>query len=103
MQRMLLAMGLLVGIAVAYIDSQPSWNDAGIIAGGLLLTSGILTLAGFRRPWLMALAVGLWIPARTLYVSHDASTLLVVLFALVGAYLGWAVRRGLDATLHRAS
>ena len=102
MQNILLTIAVLAGLFSAYVDSLPTWDDTGILAGSLLLVSGLLTLLGHRRPWLIALAVGLWIPLHDIYLSHDFSMLLVLLFPFVGAYGGWAVRLGIRKTLHLA-
>jgi HAAS domain-containing protein len=102
MQNILLAVAALVGLFSAYVDSRPNWDDTGILAGGLLIVSGLLTLLGHRKPWLIALAVGIWIPLHDIYLSHDFSLLLVLLFPLVGAYGGWLVRLGIRKTLHPA-
>jgi hypothetical protein len=102
MQNILLAVAVLAGLFSAYVDSRPTWDDTGILAGGLLITSGLLTLLGHRKPWLIALAVGIWIPLHDIYLSHDFRMLLVLLFPLVGAYGGWLVRMGIRKTLHPA-
>jgi hypothetical protein len=102
MQNLLLAGAVLAGLFAAYVDALPKWDDTGMLVGGLLLVSGLLTLLGHRRPWLIALAVGLWIPLHDIYLSHDPRMLLVLLFPLVGAYAGWAVRLGIRKTLHLA-
>ena len=102
MQNILLAVAVLAGLFSAYVDSRPTWDDTGILAGGLLMISGLLTLLGHRKPWLIALAVGIWIPLHDIYLSHDFRLLLVLLFPLVGAYGGWLVRLGIRKTLHPA-
>jgi hypothetical protein len=102
MQKVLLAVGVLFGLFAAYVDSRPTWDDTGVLVFGLLAGAGLLTLLGYRRPWLMALAVGLWIPLHHIYLSYDWALLLVLLFPLVGAYAGWAVRLGVRKTLHTA-
>jgi hypothetical protein len=101
-QNILLAVAVLAGLFSAYVDSRPTWDDTGILAGGLLIISGLLTLLGHRKPWLFALAVGIWIPLHDIYLSHDLRMLLVLLFPLVGAYGGWLVRLGIRKTLHPA-
>jgi hypothetical protein len=98
-QTVLLSLGLLSGLCLAYIDSLPKWDDTGILVGSLLLVSALLTFLGYRRPWLLALAVGLWIPLHSLYLSHDPRIMVVFVFPLVGAYTGWAARAGLRRTL----
>ncbi len=101
-QNLLLSIALLAGLFSAYVDSRPTWDDTGILAGGLLLISGLLTLLGHRKPWLIALAVGLWIPLHDIYLTHDFLLLIVLLFPLVGAYGGWAVRLGIRKTFRPA-
>jgi len=102
MQSILLSVGVLAGLFSAWVDSRPAWDDTGVLAGGLLLVSGLLTLLGGRRPWLIALAVGIWIPLHDIYLSHDLRMLLVLLIPTLGAYAGWAVRLGVRKTLHLA-
>ena len=129
LQKILLVLGVLAGVFLAYVDALPKWDDTGILAGGLFLVSGLLALAGYRRPWLLALAVGLWIPLHVsglltllgyrrpwllalaiglwiplhdIYLTHDFRMLLVLIFPFAGAYLGWAVHLGLRKMLHPA-
>ncbi len=102
MQSILLAAAVLAGLFSAYVDSRPHWDDTGLLVGGLILISGLIALLGHRKPWLIALAVGIWIPLHDIYLSHDLRMLLVLLFPLVGAYGGWLVRLGIRKTLHPA-
>jgi len=102
MQKIYLVLAVASGLFIAYLDARPGWDATGILAGGLLLSAGLLTLLGARRPWLVALAVGIWLPLHDLYTTHDISMLLVLLFPLAGAYLGWAVRWGLRRVIHLA-
>lgn len=109
MQKILLALAILVGLLIAYVDSRPTWDDTGITAGTMLLSSGLLTLLGYRHPWLIALAVGLSTPLYEIYISRNFSLPGVVLLPLfilcitfVGAYAGWAVRLGIRKTLNMA-
>ena len=102
MQSLLFAAAILAGLFSAYVDSRPNWDDTGVLAGGLLLISGLLTLLGHRKPWLIALAVGIWIPLHDIYLSHDLRMLFVLLIPLVGAYGGWLVRMVIHKTLHPA-
>lgn len=92
LQRILLSAGAMAGILLAYVDSLPKWDDAGIIAGSLVLISGVFTLIGYRRPWLMALAVGVSIPLRGIIETHDLSLLVLLVFPFLGAYAGFLIR-----------
>lgn len=102
MQNLLLGIAVLAGLFSAYIDSRPTWDDTGILVGGLLLVSGLLTLLGHRRPWLIALAVGLWIPMFEIFKTHDLMMVIVLFIPLIGAYGGWLVRLGIRKTFHPA-
>ena len=109
MQKLLLAVAILTGLFIAYVDSRPTWDDTGITVGTMLLSSGLLTLLGYRRPWLIALAIGLWTPLYETYLSHNFNfpgvilfPLIVLLINFVGAYAGWAARLGIRKTLHPA-
>ena len=102
MQKILLVLGLLAGLFFAYVDALPNWDDTGILAGLLLLTSGLLTLLGYRRPWLLALAVGLWIPLHDVFVLHDLRIFLVLIIPFVGAYAGWAAHQVFRKTVKAA-
>jgi hypothetical protein len=102
MQKILLVSGVLAGLFLAYLDSLPNWDDTGILVIGLLLSSGLLALLGYKRPWLLALAIGLWIPLHDIYLTHDLRMLFVFIFPFVGAYLGWAVHLLVRKTMHPA-
>jgi len=100
MQSLLLGIAVLAGMFSLYVDTRPTWDDTGILVVGLLLTSGILTLLGHSLPWLIALAVGVWIPAYEIFKSHDILMLIILLIPLIGAYGGWLVRLGFQKTFH---
>jgi len=109
MQKILLGLAILTGLFIAFVDSRPTWDDTGITAGAMLLSSGLLTLLGYRRPWLIALAIGLWTPLYETYLSRNFRfpgvilfPLLVLLIPMIGAYAGWAVRLGIRKTMHPA-
>jgi hypothetical protein len=102
MQNILLAVAVAAGLFSAYIDSRPNWDDTGILAFGILIVSGLITLLGFRRPWLAALAVGIWIPLHGIFITYKYASILALVFAFIGAYGGWLVRLGIQKTFHPA-
>lgn len=51
-----------VGIALAWVDQSPGWDDTAVIVMLVLLASGLFGLISAKRPWLWALLVGGGIP-----------------------------------------
>ncbi|HEY6708145.1 MAG TPA: hypothetical protein VJB61_11200, partial [Actinomycetota bacterium] len=45
------------------------------------------------RPWLWALAVGLWIPALGIILRHNPTALIALVPAFLGAFAGAGARR----------
>lgn len=92
------ALLLLAGIAIAWVDSRPTWDDTGVTAGALLAAGAIGTLAGVR-PWMAAALV-----VSPLLVAESRSANLGLLLAPVvsfaGAYAAAACRQLLGASSH---
>jgi hypothetical protein len=101
---LLLLLALSLGLAIAWIDSRPHWNDDGITAGMLLLSASLLGLIGPRRPWLWALAVGLWVPLNLNVQKPSLGNILggfvILAFPMAGAYMGMGVRRLMGRSFH---
>ena len=95
MQKILLAIATLAGLFLAYIDSRPTWDDTAIMVAAISIVSGVIALLGFERPWLLALAVGIWIPLYGTFFSHNFGSIIALVIAFIGAYAGWAFRNGL--------
>jgi hypothetical protein len=93
MQKALLVIALAVGGLIASIDSRPNWDDTGVTAGAIFVACGALGAAGPGRPWLWALAVGLWIPVLGIMTTRNYGTLLALPIAFGGAYVGMEIRR----------
>jgi len=102
MQKILLAIAVVAGLFFAYVDSRPTWDDTGITVGVILLTSGLLALVGFQRPWLLALAIGVWLPLYEILTTHTYASIVALIIAFIGAYGGWIVRLGIRKTFHTA-
>ncbi len=92
----LAVVAVALGVSIAYMDSRPNFDDAGVTAAALLVSAGMLGIIGPRRPWLWAIGVGAWIPLQGMALTHDFTTLLVLLFPFAGAYLGRLVRTSLQ-------
>jgi hypothetical protein len=84
----LTAIALLAGIAITGLDSRPGWDDTGITAGLILLTTAILGMLMPPRAWLWALLVGTWIPIRGIALHQNYGSILALVIAFVGAYSG---------------
>ena len=81
------------GLAVAWMDSRPGFDATGITAGSLLITGAVAAFIARRRPWLWALAAGMWVP---LFEIRDASMIepfAALPFAGIGAAAGWFAAR----------
>jgi hypothetical protein len=93
--RVLLVLAGFAGVAVAYVDSRPTWDDTGVTAGAMFLFAAVLGLLGPQRPWLWALTVGAGVPAYAVLRKPAVGTLMllaVLVFPFAGAYLGRVVR-----------
>jgi hypothetical protein len=93
MQRFVLLAGLAVGIALGYVDSRPLWDDTGVTALAVLVSTFVLGALAPQRPWATALAVGIWIPVFGIVGRGNYGSLLALAFAFAGAYGGMLLRR----------
>lgn len=94
MRSRILAMAAIsVGLAIAYVDSRPTWDDAGVTVIALIASSFLISAAAGRRPWLWAILVGGWIPALEFGIGRNPASFIALVFAFAGAYAGSAVSR----------
>ncbi len=93
----MLTTAALVGLAIAWADARPHWDDTGITAFSMVLAAGCFGLLIPWRPWHWALAVGAWIPldlfARTPTAGTAVGGLVILGFPLAGALVGAWIRR----------
>lgn len=102
MQKILIGIAAIAGLFSLYVDTRPDWDDTGVLAFGILLVCGLLALFGFQRPWLLALAVGAWIPLYGILITHNYASILALIIAFIGAYAGWAFRIGIRKSFKTA-
>ena len=98
MQKLLILIAIVIGHMFAYIDSRPDWDDAGVLAVSIAIVCAILAYLYPRRPWIWAIAVGVWIPLHNLVHNGNFGSLLALAFAAAGAYLGAWLRNSLAPT-----
>jgi len=84
-----LILAIAMGLVIAWIDSRPKWDDAGITALMVLAASALCAFLASRRPWLIALAAGIWIPLSGILSSGNFGSLLAIIPAFIGAFIGW--------------
>ncbi len=99
-QTLLVVSAVALGLMIAWVDTRPTWDDTGITVFALLIGSGIIGLLAGKRPWLFALAVGIWLPLWYILTKHDLAMVFLLAFPFVGVYFGWAVHLGLRKLHH---
>ncbi len=95
MHIVLLVVAVALGGLITYLDSRPGWDDTGVTALAVLVASGVLGFLGPKRPWLWALAIGLWIPLLGIIREQNFGSLIALVVAFVGTYVGMAIRRSI--------
>ena len=83
-------MALVAGVAIAWMDTRPRWDDAGITAGCVALTAALASASG-ARPWLVVLFVAG--PVVIAEIAGGFGVLFAVVMAVFGAAVGWGLRR----------
>lgn len=83
-----LVLGLALGVALAWIDSRPTWDDTGVTFVGILLVSAVCTALGTRPWWLVALFVGGLIPVVEITLASNWLSLLALVPAVLGSLAG---------------
>jgi hypothetical protein len=83
----------VIGLTLGYLDSQPSWDDSGITAALLLLSSAMAAGISGRRPWLWALLTGSWIPLFEVWGTAGLASLAALGVAMIWAFGGYLLVR----------
>jgi hypothetical protein len=90
-----LFIALFFGISIAYIDTGPHWDDTGMTVLMILSASLFCGVLSSRKTWLTALAIGIRIPAVNLLLSHNFGSLVALVPAFIGAYVGKFINRNI--------
>ena len=86
-------IALGAGLAVAWMDTRPRWDDAGVTAGCVCLAAALTTVAG-ANPWFVVLLVAGPLAAVSIVGGGGVLVAAFVLaVAAVGAAVGWNTRR----------
>lgn len=88
-----LAIALVGGLAIGYVDSRPSWDDTGVTALSLLFVGGIGAVVAGRAPWAVAALGGIWVALFELSSLGSGGPLAALVFSGIGAAIGWLVAR----------
>jgi hypothetical protein len=93
--KALVVAALALGLLIAYVDARPNWDDTGVTALALVASCGLWGFLGPGRPWMWALAAGVWTPVLGIALANNYGSLLALPVAFAGAYAGMALRRTL--------
>jgi len=85
-------LGFLAGAGIAFVDTRPTWDDAGVTAAAVFLVAATVGAARPRLFWIGGLAVGLPVLAWNVLLHGNYGSAIAVVIALVGAGVGAALR-----------
>lgn len=88
------ALAIIGGLALAYMDSRTGYDDTGVTAVLLIAVAAVAAAIGATRPWLWAILVGAWTPIIEIGAGGSTGSLLAIVFAGVGAAIGYLAARG---------
>jgi len=86
-------LAAILGITIAWIDSRPNWDDTGVSVFMVLVASLLCGFLATQKPWLIALAVSVWIPLFGIVFTQNFGSLLALLPGFAGAYAGYGFRK----------
>ena len=89
---------VVIGLAIAYVDSRPTWDDTGITVGALLAFAALAGFAVPYRAWRWGLLLGLWTPAIEIAQYGSIGALAAPVFAVLAALGGSALRHFFHAS-----
>jgi hypothetical protein len=81
-------LALVIGVVIAYVDSRASWDDAGVTAAALFITSAVLAAISPRAAWLIGFVVGLPVLAFNIALHGNFGAVMGIVVSLVGAGVG---------------
>ncbi len=88
-----LALSIIAGFLITWIDARPTWDSTGISALMVLVAAAVFGYFTSHKPWLTALAVSMWIPLFGIVTTFNFGSLLALVPGFAGAYLGYLLKR----------
>ena len=86
-----LILAIVLGLTIGWIDTRPHWNDTGVTVFLVLLSAIFCGYLSSQKPWLIALAVSIWVPLLDIIIAHNYGALLALAPGFVGAYIGYFI------------
>lgn len=86
-------LAISFGIAIAWIDSRPNWDDTGVSVFLVLVAASLCGFLASQKPWLIALAVSLWIPLFSMLSTQNFGAFLAFVPGFIGAFGGWFIKK----------
>lgn len=94
-----IAVAVLAGLGIAFMDARPGYDDTGVTAAALAIAAGVAVLiegsGRVLRVAALAVLVGIWIPTFEIAAPGTYGPLLAFVFSAAGAFVGWVIVRGL--------
>jgi uncharacterized membrane protein YccC len=88
-----LILAIAIGLIIAWIDTRPHWNDTGVTVFLVLLSALVCGYISSQKPWLISLAVSIWVPIFNIIIAHNYGALLALVPGFIGAYIGYLIRK----------
>jgi len=88
-------LAVLIGCGIAYVDSRATWDDAGVTAGALFITSAVLSAVSPRAAWLIGIVVGLPVLAFNVVLHGNFGAVIGIVVSLVGAGVGFWIGKAI--------
>lgn len=86
-------LSLVLGLAIAWIDARPNWDDTGISVLMVLTAAFLCGYLAAKKPWLIALLVSSWIPLLSILTTQNLGALLALIPGFIGAYAGYLIKK----------
>ena len=90
---MFLISAVVAGVIIGSIDSRPNWDDTGITVLMILVSTFLLGIGSPNRAWLWATIVGGTVAGLNIVIHGNYQSIVAVVAAFVGSYVGAIIRK----------